>query len=173
MILWVICQVKNKTLGKVTELMYNRLMRKRDEEVIEKVVDKIIDSKVLLTGNGDFCVSEYMGEIATLIIRNLFSPQSSINEIAIGLHGSTFRFENREYREMAIPAFTFTMYKKVEVGEIAGRLMKLCFEVSHNDLEKSPSFKRLVEYVEENKHLILHNDKEFGKCHTLTDADFI
>ena len=62
-------------------------MRKRDEEVIKKVVDKIIDSKVLLTGDGDFCVSEYMGEISTIIIRNLFSPESSISEIAIGLHG--------------------------------------------------------------------------------------
>ena len=148
-------------------------MRKRDEEVIKKVVDKIIDSKVLLTGDCDFCVSEYMGEISTIIIRNLFSPESSINEIAIGLHGSTFRFENREYCEMAIPAYTFTMYKKVDVGEIVGRLMKLCFEVSHDDLEKSPSFKRLVEYIEENKHLILHNDKEYGKSHTLTDTDFI
>ena len=148
-------------------------MRKKDEEVIEKVVNRIIDSKVLLTGNGDFYVSEYMGEISTLIIRNLFSSQSSINEIAIGFHGSTFRFENREYREMAIPAYTFTMYKKVDVGETAGRLMKLCFDESHEDLEKSPSFKRLVEYIEENKHLIFHNDKEHGKSHTLTDKDFI
>ena len=148
-------------------------MRKKDEEVIKKVVNKIIDSKVLLTGDGDFYVTDYMGEIATLIIRNLFSPQSSINEIAIGLHGSTFRFENREYREMAVPVYTFTMYKKVDVGETAGRLMKLCFEVSHEDLEKSPSFKHLVEYIEENKHLIFHNDKEYGRSHTLTDADFI
>ena len=148
-------------------------MRKKDEEVIKKVVDKIIDSGMLLTGDGDFYVTDYMGEIATLIIRNLFSPQSSINEIAIGFHGSTFRFENREYREMAIPSYTFTMYKKVDVGETAGRLMKLCFEVSHDDLEKSPSFKHLVEYIEENKHLILHNDKEYGKSHTLTDTDFI
>ena len=149
-------------------------MRKKDEEVIKKVVDKIIGSKVLLTGDGDFCVSEYMGEIATIIIRNLFSPESSISEIAIGLHGSTFRFENREYREMAVPAYVFELYKKVD-GEktLIGRLMKLSFEVKHSDLEKSPSFNRLVEYVEENKHLILHNDKEYGKSHTLTDNDFI
>lgn len=149
-------------------------MRKKDEEVIKKVVDKIIDSKVLLTGDGDFCVSEYMGEIATIIIRNLFSPESSISEIAIGLHGSTFRFENREYREKAVPAYVFELYKKATVGEtLGGRLMKLCFEVSHSNLEKSPSFERLVEYIEENKHLILHNDKEYGRSHTLTDTDFI
>lgn len=144
-------------------------MRKKDEEVIKKVVDKIIDSKVLLTGNGDFCVSEYMGEIATIIIRNLFSPESSISEIVIGLHGSTFRFN----REAAIPAYVFQLYKKGTAGEnLTGRLMKLSFDVSHNDLEKSLSFNRLVEYVEENKNLILHNDKEYGKSHILTDIDF-
>lgn len=149
-------------------------MRKKDEEVIKKVVDKIISSKVLLTGDGDFYVSDYMGEIATLTIRNLFSPESSINEIVIGLHGSTFKFVNREYHEMPEPAYVFRLYKKAAAGETLGsRLMKLCFEVKHSDLEKSPSFKRLVEYIEENKHLILHNDKEYGRSHTLTDTDFI
>lgn len=145
-------------------------MRKKDEEVIKKVVNRIIDSKMLLTGDGDFCVSEYMGEIATIIIRNLFSPESSISEIAIGLHGSTFKFN----REVAIPAYCFALYRKADDGEtLVSRLMKLSFEVSSSDLEKSPSFKRLVEYVEENKNLILHNDKEYGKSHSLTDIDFI
>ncbi|MBO5826873.1 MAG: hypothetical protein J6R59_00145 [Paludibacteraceae bacterium] len=145
-------------------------MRKRDEEVIKKVVDKIIDSKVLLTGDGDFCVWEYMGEISTITIRNLFSPESSISEIAIGIHGSAYRFN----RETAVPAYVFELYKKPGVGEtLGGRLLKLCFEVNHSNLEKSPSFNRLVEYIEENKHLILHNDKEYGKSHTLIDADFI
>lgn len=149
-------------------------MRKKDEEVIKKVVDKIISSKVLLTGDGDFYVSDYMGEIATLIIRNLFSPESSINEIVIGLHGSTFKFVNRKYHEMPEPAYVFRLHKKAAAGEtLTGRLMKLCFEVSHSDLEKSPSFNRLAEYIEENKHLILHNDKEYGRSHTLTDTDFI
>ena len=149
-------------------------MRKKDEEVIKKVVDKIISSKVLLTGDGDFCVSEYMGEIATINIRNLFSPESSISKITIGLHGSSFRFLNTEYGEVVVPTYVFGLYKKPAVGEtVGGRLLKLCFEVKHSDLEKSPSFKRLVEYIEENKHLILHNDKEYGKSHTLTDTDFI
>lgn len=145
-------------------------MRKRDEEVIEKVVNKIIDSKVLLTGDGDFCVWEYLGEISTITIRNLFSPESSISEIAIGLHGSAYRFN----RETAVPAYVFELYKKPDAGETTGvRLLKLCFEVSHSNLEKSPAFNRLVEYVEENKHLILHNDKEYGRSHRLTDIDFI
>ena len=47
-------------------------MRKKDEEVIKKVVDKIIDSKVLLTGDGDFYVKTFRGEISSINIRNLF-----------------------------------------------------------------------------------------------------
>lgn len=146
-------------------------MRKKDEAVIEKVVNKIIDSKVLLTGDCDFYVTEYMGEIATLTIRNLFSPESSISEIDIGLYGSSFRFDHEE----AVPnCCSFALYRKSDDGEVsAGRLMRLSFEVHHSDLEKSPSFKRLADYVEENKHLILHNDREYGKTHTLIDTDFI
>ena len=143
-------------------------MRKKDEEVIEKVVNKIIDSKVLLTGDGDFYVTDYMGEIATLIIRNLFSPQSSINVINITFHGSAFRLEDGKYCEKVEPNYSIRLFRNIE-----GRLMQHLFHVSDSDLAKSPSFKRLVEYIEDNKHLILHNDKEYCKSHTLTDADFI
>ena len=143
-------------------------MRKKDEEVIKTVVDKIIDSKVLLTGDGDFYVTDYMGEIATLIIRNLFSPQSSINVINITFHGSAFRLEDGKYCEKVEPNYSIRLFRNIE-----GRLMQHLFHVSDSDLAKSPSFKRLVEYIEDNKHLILHNDKEFGKSHTLIDTDFI
>lgn len=146
-------------------------MRKKDEEVIKKVVDKIIDSKVLLTGDGDFYVSDYMGEIANIVIRNLFSSESSINEIYIGLHGSGFIFENGKSLERAVPSYAFTLSKKAVPGETL--IQRICFEVSNSNLSKSPSFMRLVEYIEENKHLIFHNDKEYGKSHTLTDTDFI
>ena len=143
-------------------------MRKKDEEVIKKVVDKIIDSKVLLTGDCDFYATTLKGEIETLIIRNLFSLQSSINVINITFHGSAFRLEDGKYCEKAEPNYSIRLFRNIE-----GRLMQHLFHVSDSDLAKSPSFKRLVEYIEENKHLILHNDKEYGKCHTLTETDFI
>ena len=143
-------------------------MRKKDEEVIKKVVDKIIDSKVLLTGDGDFFVTTLKGEIETLTIRNLFSPQSSINEITIILHGSAFGYEDGKYCEKAEPCHEFRLFRYIE-----GRIVRQLFHTSESNLKKSPSFNRLVEYVEENKHLILHNDKEYGKSHILTDADFI
>ena len=93
------------------------------------------------------------------------------NEIYIGLHGSGFIFENGKSHERAVPSYTFTLYKKAVPGETL--IQRICFEVSNSNLSKSPSFMRLVEYIEENKHLILYNDKEYGKSHTLTDTDFI
>lgn len=144
-------------------------MRKKDEEVIKKVVDKIIDSKVLLTGDGDFCVETFRNEISIIIIRNLFSKESSIDEIEINVHGSHFGYENGEYRELLMEAYRLILYKKVR-HSISSRAL---FNEGGRNLAKSPSFKRLVEYIEENKHLILHNDKEYGKSHTLTSIDFI
>ena len=134
-------------------------MRKKDEEVIEKVVNKIIDSKVLLTGDGDFYVDTFNGEISSINIRNLFSKESNINEIHISFG------RNRN----TCVGYNFYLYRDVEDG----RLMRLFFEITPNDLAKSPSFIRLRDYLDENKHLILHNDKEYGKSHRLTDIDFI
>jgi hypothetical protein len=142
-------------------------MRKKDEEVIKKVVDKIIDSKVLLTGDGDFCVETLRNEICRIIIRNLFSKESSIDEIQIDVCGSHFGYENDEYRELLVKSYRIILYKQV------GLCDRTLFNEGCSDLAKSPSFKRLVEYIEENKHLILHNDKEYGRSHTLTDTDFI
>lgn len=145
-------------------------MRKRDEEVIKKVVDKIIDSKVLLTGDGDFCVETIRDKICAIIIRNLFSEDSSINRIKINVSGSGFDLVDGVYREVLVESYRLILYSlKSEYG-IPNRTL---FDEGGSDLEKSPSFKRLVEYIEENKHLILHNDKEYGRSHTLNDTDFI
>jgi hypothetical protein len=55
-------------------------MRKKDEEVIKKVVDKIIDSKVLLKGDGDFHVETLGDTIMGFEISNLFSVESRIHK---------------------------------------------------------------------------------------------
>ena len=144
-------------------------MRKKDEEVVKKVVDKIIDSMVLLTGAGDFCVETLGNEICTIIIKNLFSEESSIDAIQINVGGSSFDYVNGEYQESLIESYRLILHESTGPG-ICRRIL---FNKGGNDLAKSPSFKRLVEYIEENEHLILHNDKEYGRSHTLTDADFI
>ena len=145
-------------------------MRKKDEEVIKKVVDKIIDSKVLLTGDGDFHVETLGDTIMCFEIRNLFSDESRIHKVIV-------RF-----------AWLCSCKSKSDVTETIGSrdwALGLIDKEGNGlasfgdrslpcvDLATSPSFKRLVEYIEENKHLILHNDKEYGKSHILTDKDFI
>ena len=145
-------------------------MRKKDEEVIKKVVDKIIDSKVLLTGDGDFYVETYDGKIMCFEISNLFSVESRIHKVivrfawlcsCISKSNETETFENRDW------ALGLVDKEGNGLASFGDR------SVPSSDLATSPSFKRLVEYFEENKHLILHNDKEYGKCHALTAADFI
>ena len=145
-------------------------MRKKDEEVIKKVVDKIIDSKVLLTGDGDFYVETYDGKIMCFEISNLFSVESRIHKVivrfawlcsCISKSNETETFENRDW------ALGLVDKEWNGLASFGDRSVPSC------ELATSPSFKRLVEYIDENKHLILHNNKEYGKSHTLTDADFI
>ena len=144
-------------------------MRKKDEAVVKKVVDKIIDSKVLLTGDGDFFVETLRNEIYTIIIRNLFSKESSIDVVQITVGGSSFDYVNGEYQESLIESYRLVLHRDAGPGVFHRTL----FNEGGRALAKSPSFKRLVEYIEENKHLILHNDKEYGRSHTLTEVDFI
>lgn len=144
-------------------------MRKNDEKVVEWVVDKIIDSEVLITGNGDFCVETHRNKIYRITIRNLFSEESSIDVIQINVGGSSFDYVNGEDQESLIESYRLILHENTGPG-ICRRTL---FNKGGSELAKSPSFKRLAEYIEENKHLILHNDKEHGRSHTLTCKDFI
>ena len=145
-------------------------MRKRDEEVIKKVVDKIIDSKVLLTGDCDFHVEMLGDTIMGFEIKNLFSAESRIYKVIVrfawlcSCKSKSDVTEISNTRDWALGLIDKEGNGLASFGDRS---------VSSSDLATSPSFKRLVEYVEENKHLILHNDKEYGKSHTLTDTDFI
>lgn len=145
-------------------------MRKKDEEVIKKVVDKIIDSKVLLTGDCDFHVETLGDAIMGFEISNLFSVESRIHKVIVrfawlcSCKSKSDVTETIETRDWALGLIDKEGNGLASFGDRS---------IPSSELGKSPSFKRLVEYIEENKHLILHNDKEYGKSHTLTDADFI
>jgi len=142
-------------------------MRKKDEEVVEKVVNKIIDSKVLLTGDGDFCVNTCENKITSINFRNLFSVESSIKEVRVCLYNVRLTYiDENTYTQKPYTNHHIILHKDSNSCERFG-------DDEATDLAKSPSFKRLVEYIEENKHIILHNDKEYGKSHRLTDTDFI
>ena len=145
-------------------------MRKKDEEVIKKVVDKIIDSKVLLTGDCDFHVEAHGDTIMCFEIKNLFSVDSRIHEVFVRFAWMCSCISKSNVKE-AIEARDWAL---VLLGKEGNTLASFGDRINPTyNLATSPSFKRLVEYIEENKHLILHNDKEYGKCHTLTAADFI
>ena len=145
-------------------------MRKKDEEVIERVVNKIIDSKVLLTGDCDFHVEMLGDTIMGFEIKNLFSAESRIYKVIVrfawlcSCKSKSDVTEISNTRDWALGLIDKEGNGLASFGDRS---------VSSSDLATSPSFKRLVEYIEENKHLILHNDKEYGKSHTLTDTDFI
>lgn len=145
-------------------------MRNKEEEVIEKVVNKIIDSKVLLTGDGDFCVDSLEDNITHLYFRNLFSPESRIKFIFIDFYRIYRTREDGVYKNEAEDYYALTLRSE---DECLASFSPDYYSFGYRDLSKSPSFMRLVEYIEKNKHLILHNDKEYGKSHKLTDADFI
>lgn len=141
-------------------------MRKKDEEVIEKVVNRIIDSKVLLTGDGDFCVDTCEGKITSIDFRNLFSVESSIEKVRVCLHNIRLTYiDETTFDQRPYKTHCLVLYKDDSIERFG--------DEEATDLATSPSFKRLVEYIEENKHFILHADKEYGRSHTLTDADFI
>ena len=142
-------------------------MRKKDEEVIEKVVNRIIDSKVLLTGDGDFCVDTCEDKITSIDFRNLFSVESSIKVVRVVLYGVRLTYvDENTYSRKTYKNSYIILHKGGDSNERFG-------DDDATDLATSPSFKRLVEYIDENKHLILHNDKEYGRSHTLNDTDFI
>lgn len=145
-------------------------MRKKDEEVIKKVVDKIIDSKVLLTGDCDFHVETLGDTIMGFEISNLFSVESRIHKVIVrfawlcSCKSKSDVTETIGTRDWALGLIDNECNSIASFGDRSTQCV---------NLETSPSFKRLVEYIEENKHLILHNDKEYGKCHALTADDFI
>lgn len=145
-------------------------MRKKDEEVVEKVVNKIIDSKVLLTGDGDFHVETECDTIMGFVIRNLFSVESGIYKVTVRFAWlCSFISKSDDTETIGSRDWGFGL-----IGKDGNLLVSFGDRsIPSSNLGKSPSFKRLVEYVEENKHLILHNDKEYGKSHSLTDIDFI
>ena len=145
-------------------------MRKKDEEVIEKVVNKIIDSKMLLTGDGDFHVEALGDKILCFEISNLFSVESRIHKVIVRFawlclyNSKSDVTETCETRDWALGLIDKEGNSLASFGDRSLPCVNLA---------SSPSFKRLVDYIKENKHLILHNDKEYGKSHTLTNIDFI
>ena len=122
---------------------------------------------MLLTGDGDFCVNTCEGKITSINFRNLFSAESCIKKVCVCLCGVRLTYiDENTYTSKPYKNHHIILHKDSNSYERFG-------DEEATDLATSPSFKRLVEYIEENKHFILHNDKEYGRSHTLTDTDFV
>ena len=68
--------------------MYNKCMntRKKEKQIAEKILTKVMESGILLNGNAHFAVHEAKGKIIIIDIHNgLFSPESEIGCVQLNV----------------------------------------------------------------------------------------
>ena len=135
--------------------------RKKEKQIIEKILTKVMESGMLLNGNGHFIVREDRGRITWIEIYNgLFLPESEIGCIQLGVT----QYEDLEREDIEISSdLTMIMCKKSNNRHCVVRLQK----------DKSEVLRKFLDYIEENKHQILQCDDEHGCSLFVTDVDFI
>ena len=135
--------------------------RKKEKQIVEKILTKVMESGMLLNGNGHFIVQEAKGRITSIeIYDGLFSPDSEIGEV-------NFYVVPRVYLDGIdteyLIDFQMCLYKK------AGDSYRLVYLQK----EKSEVLRKFLDYIDENKHQILQCDYEHGCSLFVTDVDFI
>lgn len=143
--------------------MYNKCMktRKKEKQIAEKILTKVMESEMLLNGNGQFVVHEANGRITCIdIYKGLFSPESEIGEI--NLYVTPNVCIDGEGNECSID-FRLQLSKKGGCYYCTVCLQK----------EKSEVLREFLDYIDENKHKILQCDYEHGCSLFVTDVDFI
>ena len=139
----ILCGRRKFQIKNVIELPYNKIMTKREKAAIDKIIDKIITSEVLVNGT-DYKFSfitrtsdnkEIVNEIR---IDNLFSEESKIRGVMITMYPESFTVETCEKVD------GFWRYIKSSVHSI-GFPKKFA--------------QRLYDFIEENKYLILEHNK--------------
>lgn len=136
-------------------------MRKKEKQITEKILNKVMESGMLLNGNGHFAVHEVKGRINSIEICNgLFSPNSEIG--GVRLYVTSTVGWNEEGDEEVID-LSMRLFKKVDGSFWTVRLQK----------DKSEVLRKFLDYIDENKHQILQCDYEHGCSLFVTDVDFI
>ena len=134
--------------------------RKKEKQIAEKILNKVMESGFLLNGNAHFAVHEAKGEIfAVEIFSGLFSPESEIRCVQLNVTPRVHWDEEGNEHPM-----DFEMYLFKKSG---GR----CCSV-HLQKDKSEVLRKFLEYIDENKHQILQCDYEHGCSLFVTDVDF-
>lgn len=135
-------------------------IRKKEKQIAEKILNKVMESGMLLNGNGHFAVHERKGRITCIEIYNgLFSPESKIGSVQLYV-------------------CTHEVYWDEEDNEHPIDFM-LCLNKKHDDhcivyLQKNKSevLRKFLDYIDDNKHQILQCDYEHGCSLFVTDVDF-
>ena len=134
--------------------------RKKEKQIVEKILTKVMDSGMLLNGNGHFAVHEVRGRITCIEIYNgLFSSESEIK--GIQLYVTPHVYLDAEDNEKLID-FKMRLCKKVGGYYYTVYLQK----------DKSEVLRKFLDYIDENKHQILQCDYEHGCSLFVTDVDF-
>lgn len=134
--------------------------RKKEKQIIEKILTKVMESGMLLNGNGHFAVHEARGRINCIDIYNgLFSPESEMGEVDLYVNSHTYM--DGEGYEYTLD-FKMCLFKKVG-GWCTVYLQK----------DKSEVLRKFLDYIDDNKHQILQCDYEHGCALFVTDVDFI
>ena len=133
--------------------------RKKEKQIAEKILTKVMESGMLLNGNGHFAVHEAKGRINCIDIYNgLFSPESEIGEVNLYVTHNTYM--DGEGDEYSLD-FKMCLFKK-RGGYCSIYLQK----------NKSEVLRKFLDYIDENKHQILQCDYEHGCSLFVTDVDF-
>ena len=135
--------------------------RKKEKQIIEKILNKVMETGILLNGNGHFAVYDAKGKIVSMSISNgLFSPNSEIGRIELYVTPQVcWEVEDNE----KLIDFKMRLYKKTAS----------CYWSVYLQKDKSEVLRKFLEYIDENKHQILQCDYEHGCSLFVTDVDFI
>ena len=135
--------------------------RKKEKQIAEKILTKVMETGMLLNGNGHFAVHEAKGKIVSIEIYNgLFSPDSEIGTVVLFV--TPHSCWDVEDNELPID-FRMRLCKKGKGYYYTVYLQK----------DKSEVLRKFLDYIDENKHQILQCDYEHGCSLFVTDTDFI
>ena len=139
--------------------------RKKEKQIAEKILSKVMESGILLNGNGHFAVHEARGRIRRIeIYKGLFSPESEIGAIGLYVtHHNAFDYEDED-EECEVVDFMLRLCKKGSSG---------FYYTVYLQKDKSEVLRKFLDYIDENKHQILQCDYEHGCSLFVTDVDFI
>lgn len=135
--------------------------RKKEKQIAEKILTKVMESGMLLNGNGHFAVHEAKGRIKCIVIHNgLFSPESKIGSVS--LYVNTYVCWDEDDKE-------YPLDLKLHLCKLGSGY----YYTVYLQKDKSEVLRKFLDYIDENKHQILQCDYEHGCSLFVTDVDFI